>query len=276
MSVDVNRLIARLLPRIWLIAILAVLGAAAGFSFSRFSPPAYRAEARILVGQTAVSRQVDYSDLLASQLLAITYADLAGTSPVLQEAGQTLTPPATAADLGSNVSSRAPVGSIYVVIDATAPDAERAASIANAVANALVARAPAESQANAELQSAIQKDLRAVDDQVTATLAQIGSLSAKSNPTAEDTALLETLQGRLETLRSQRAALAAGIPGPGSNVLTLVDPASAPRDTSSPRTVVNLAIGLLVGLVIGVAFALLPLRRATDRTDSVELPGRSS
>jgi capsular polysaccharide biosynthesis protein len=267
--VDVNRLIARLLPRIWLIVILALLGAAAGFSFSRFSPPAYRAEARILVGQTAVSRQVDYSDLLASQLLAVTYADLAGTSPVLQEAGQTLTPPATAADLLANVSSRAPVGSIYVLIDATASDAARAAGIANAVANALVGRAPAESKANTELQSAIQSDLQAVDEQVSVTLAQIGSLSAISNPTPADSAQLATLQGRLETLRSQRAALAAGIPGPGSNVLTLVDPATAPHDAFQPRTLVNLAIGLLVGLVIGVAFALQSSGRLADRIDAV-------
>ena len=78
---DVNNLIERLLPRIWLILALAVLGGAAGLAFSRFSPAVYKAEARVLVGQTAVSRQVDYSDLLASQLLAQTYADLAGTTP---------------------------------------------------------------------------------------------------------------------------------------------------------------------------------------------------
>jgi capsular polysaccharide biosynthesis protein len=258
--VDVNDLFKRLLPRFWLILALVVLGGAAGLAFSRFSPSVYRAEARVLVGQTAVSRQVDYSDLLASQLLAQTYADLAGTAPVLQAAGAALNPPASAADLAPVVSSRAPVQSIYVLISAQAGDADRAAAIANAVGTALVARAPAETAATAELQTAIASDLKAVDGEVTATLAQIGALSARTSPTPDEVNQLATLQTRLETLRSQRAALAAGIPGPGSNVLTLVDPAATPREASGPRTVVNLAVGALLGAVAGIAFALLRSR----------------
>jgi uncharacterized protein involved in exopolysaccharide biosynthesis len=160
------------------------------------------------------------------------------------------------------------VSSIYVLIDAQAGDATRAAAIANGVAAALVARAPAESQTNAELQTAIASDLKAVDDEVTATLAQIGSLSAKASPAPADVTEIATLQTRLETLRSQRAALAAGIPTSGSNVLTLVDPAAPPHDAAGPRTVVNLLVGALVGAVIGLGFVLLASRpgRAPDGT----------
>jgi len=259
--VDIRDLIERIRPRFWLVIALAVLGAAAGLAASRLSASSYHAEARVMVGQTAVSRQVDYSDLLASQLLAQTYADLAGTSPVLEAAGKTLTPSVTALELDKVVAARAPVNSIYVIIGADANDAARAAGIANAVAAALIAQAPAESQTTKELQTALQSDLVAVDGQITTTLASIGALSGKASLSAADQQQLTTLQAQLETLRSQRASLAAGIPSPGSNVLTLVDPAAVPADASSPRTVVNLALGMLVGLAAGVVFALWSARQ---------------
>jgi capsular polysaccharide biosynthesis protein len=258
---DVWELIARIRPRFWLIVALAVLGAATGLAASRISSSSYHAEARVMVGQTAVSRQVDYSDLLASQLLAQTYADLAGTSPVLEAAGRTLTPAATAAELDRQVAARAPVQSIYVIIGADASDASRAAAVANAVADALIAQAPAESQTTKELQTALQNDLVAVDGQITTTLGSIGSLSGRASLTVEEQQQLTALQAQLESLRAQRASLAAGIPSPGSNVLTLVDPATPPADATSPRTVVNLALGLLIGVVAGVGFALWQSRR---------------
>lgn len=262
---DINAFIARVVPRLWLVVALAVLGAAAGLGATRLSPTSYHAEARVMVGQTAVSRQVDYSDLLASQLLAQTYADLAGSSPVLKAAGDSLKPPATAADLEAKVSARAPVNSIYVIIGADASEATRAADIANAVAAALVAQAPAESQTSKDLQTAIQNDLVAIDGQVSTTLSQIGTLTGKPSLTADEQKQLTDLQAQLETLRSQRATLAAGITTSGSNVLTLVDPASPPSDASSPRTVVNLGVGLLLGIALGIAVALLTSRRRVPR-----------
>ncbi len=262
---DVNELIARVKPRFWLIVALAVLGAAAGLAATRLSPAAYHAEARVMVGQTAVSRQVDYTDLLASQLLAQTYTDLATSGPVLQTAGESLKPSATAAQLDAVVSARAPVNSIYVIIGADASDPARAADIANAVAQALVAEAPAEDQTSKDLQSSLQSDLVAVDGQVSSALAQIGTLTAKASLSADEQKQLADLQAQLESLRSQRATLAADITAPGSNVLTLVDPASPPVDASSPRTIVNLGVGLLLGLLVGTAFALLASRRRVAR-----------
>jgi capsular polysaccharide biosynthesis protein len=259
--VDIRELIERIRPRFWLVVALALLGAATGLAASRLSASSYHAEARIMVGQTAVSRQVDYSNLLASQLLALTYADLAGTTPVLEAAGKALTPTATALELDKDLAARAPVNSIYVIIGADANDATRAAAMANAVANALIAQAPAESQTTTELQTALQSDLVAVDGQITATLASIGALSGQGTLTAQQQQQLTTFQAQLETLRAQRASLAAGIPSPGSNVLTIVDPASPPADATSPRTVVNLALGMLIGLVAGVGFALWSARR---------------
>lgn len=254
---DVNTLIARIAPRLWLIVLLAVLGGVAGFALSRFTTPSFQSEARLLVGQTLDSPRVDYSDLLASQLLAQTYADLAGTSPVLEAAAATLNPPADVAELSRSVAARAPSGSIYVVIAAQAGDGARAAAMANAVATALAARAPTDNAADAELQDAIRRDLTAVDGQVTDTLAEIGRLSGLANPSAADTQQLETLQARLESLRNQRTTLAAAIPGPGSNGLTIVEPASPPTEAFQPRTFVNAALGALIGGGLGLVFVLL-------------------
>ena len=265
---DVRDLIERIRPRIWMVVALAVLGAATGLAASRISPSSYHAEARVMVGQTAVSRQVDYSDLLASQLLAQTYADLAGTTPVIEAAARTISPAPATAELDRAISARAPVNSIYVIIAADASDASRAAAYANAVADALVAQAPAESKTTQELQTALQSDLVAVDGQIQSTLAQIGALSGQASLSVDQQKQLTDLQAQLETLRAQRASLAAGIPSPGSNVLTLVDPASAPSDATSPRTIVNLALGLLVGLAAGVGFALWSARRR-----AAEAPG---
>ena len=254
---DVNALLARIAPRLWLIILLAVIGGAAGYAFSRYSAPAYRSEARLLVGQTLDATRVDYSDLLASQLLAQTYADLAGTTPILSAAGASLQPPLDAAAVDRAISARAPTGSIYVVISAEAGDPQQAAAIANAVATALQANAPAENKTDAELQDAIRNDLGAVDDQITAALAEIGELSAVASPSPDQSQRLEVLQARLETLRSQRSSLAAAVAGPGPNALTIVEPASVPSEAFAPRTVVNAALGALIGAAVGLVFVLL-------------------
>ncbi|HEY7130826.1 MAG TPA: hypothetical protein VH440_01185, partial [Candidatus Limnocylindrales bacterium] len=210
----------------------------------------------VLVGQSLNSMQVDYSDLLASQLLAQTYADLATTTPVLAAAAAALTPPSTAVDLGPAVTARAPLNSIYVVIQAQASSGARAASIANEVAKALVAQAPAASE-NGTAQDAINRQLTTVDAQIATTLGQIAQLEGVTDPSADQTSELAAAKARVQTLQAQRSSIASGLASPGSNMLSIVEPASPPVEAFQPRTLVNAALGAFIGFAIGVAIVLL-------------------
>jgi capsular polysaccharide biosynthesis protein len=253
---DLNTLVSRLYERLWIIVLLTVIGAAAGFGASKLAAPVFQSEARVLVGQSLNSTQVDYSDLLASQLLAQTYADLATTTPVLTAAAKNLNPPTTGEALSPAVSARAPLNSIYVVIQAQASSGARAAAIANEVAKALVAQAPAASE-NGTAQEAIQRQITSVDAQIAQTLGQIAQLEGVADPNADQTSQLAAAKARVQTLQAQRSSIAAGLASPGSNMLSIVEPASPPVEAFQPRTLVNAALGAFIGFAIGVAIVLL-------------------
>jgi capsular polysaccharide biosynthesis protein len=257
--VDIDAVRARLRTGLWLILTLAAVGALAAFVFSRLGGQVFRTDARLVVGQALESSQVEYSDLLAGQLLAQVYADLAVTTPVLDAAGRSLTSPLSADVLESVVSARAPVGSIYVVITAEASDGQQAAAIANAVASALEARSPGGAAVELQLRAAYRRSVTAVDGQLVAALDQLAGLLALTSPTPEQTAQIASLRASVETLRAQRAALAAGLVDPGSNLLTIVAPATAPTEPFEPRTLENLVLGGLVGAALGIAFVLFAL-----------------
>jgi capsular exopolysaccharide synthesis family protein len=75
--------------------------------------------------------------------------------------------------------------------------------------------------------------------------------------TLEEEAQLQTLQGRLVSLRQTYATLLGFSSTSGANLLTIVDPASPPLDPASPRVLLNTLLAMLVGLLLAVGIAFL-------------------
>lgn len=246
---------AALWRRKWivLLTILTALGVA--IAANRLITPSYVAMATVRVSVTSgsidyVLRESAYTDRLLN-----TYVSIAQSRALLDQVTQELqlsVPP--------KITVSAPANSELIHVSASHQDPQRAAQIANAVAAALAEQADAEAIADQPAQRALQVDLAAAQQALLEARLLYESLAA--NPSADPAALararadLDLKQQDYTSLQSQfdRARIVAAM---RTDAVTVVDPAVAPIEPASPNQLLNLALGLTVGIVGAAGLAFL-------------------
>ncbi len=226
----------------WLFALCAISAAAVGLVVSLLTPPTYEATARVLVGQSLTTNQIDYNDILAAKEMAQTYVVLASSGDVVAAAANLVTPPMDPVLFGKSFRVRAPASSTFIEVTGTAETAQGAADIANALARELVLIATPPVAAPGATPSPTPRP------SASASLAPGASAAPEATPEA--------------TSSSSGADI-----GPGT--LTLVDPATAPASSVGPRTILNTVVAGLIGLAVGVVAAFVltrPTSSGEDRT----------
>ncbi len=267
--VDLRRQLAAV--RAWWLLLVAgvVLASVVAFVVSSLQPKVYEAQTTLIVGQSLSSVNPDYTQLLASQRLSKTYASVATTRPLVENVIKQLGLTQTADELTQRVRADAPPDNTLLTITAQDGDPARAAAIANALAEQLIAASPALQGRQADVQQSIDADLKGTQAQIDETQAQIDRLSALPSPSPGEANQLETLRARLITLRSTYASLLAFSSTGASNLLSVVQPAVAPESPVSPRPFLNTLIAALVAAVVAVGIALLA-ERLDDRLKTSE------
>jgi polysaccharide biosynthesis transport protein len=242
----------------WVLIASVLLAGGAAYLVSSALPKTYASTATLLVGQSLQSTNPDPNQLLVSQRLSQTYASLATTTSVLAGVVDTVGLNEPADVLRKNVVVTAATDSTLITITATDGDPQRATTIANTLANALIAASPAISGRDASVQSFIDSDLKATQQQITEIESSLQSLLARSNPTTDQQNQILTQQGQLVLLRQTYTTLLGSSSNSGANLLTLVDPAIPATQPSSPRVLLNTILAGFVGLLIaiGIAFFL--------------------
>jgi polysaccharide biosynthesis transport protein len=276
--VDLRRQIA--IIRAWfpLLVVSVVLAGGAAFVFSSLQQKVYEAKSTLIVGQSLSAVSPDYNQLLASQRLSTTYAAVATKRPILDTVIGQLRLDVTADELSKHVQANAPLDSTLLTIVAQDADPARAAAIANALAQQLIAASPAIQGRQAEFQASIDADLKATQDQISAIQAQVETLSGLPSRTAAQDAELATLEGRLVSLRSTYATLLSFSSSNASNLLTVVEPAVAPISPVSPRPLLNTLLAAIVGLLLGAAIVFVveylddTIKNSDDVQAVVDLP----
>lgn len=250
---DLRRQIA--IIRAWfpLLVVCVVLAAGAAFVFSSLQQKLYEAKATLIVGQSLSSVNPSTDQLLASQRLSTTYASVVTTRPILDNVITKLGLDVTADQLRGRVVADTPQSSTLLTVTVSDTDPTRAAAIANVLADQLIAASPAIQGRQAEFQASIDADLKATQDQINSTQAQVETLTGLVNPTAAQEAELATLDGRLASLRSTYATLLSYSSGSGSSLLSVIEPAVAPTSAASPRPLLNTLLGAIMGLLLGAA-----------------------
>ena len=243
---------------LWLLIACVLLAAGAAFLVSNSLQKMYEGKVTLIVGQSLQSTSPDYNQLLASQRLSQTYADLVTTGPLLGRVIAQEALDVTPEELRALVTADAPRDSTLITITVTDPDPVRVASIANTIANELIAASPAISGRDSEVQQFVDRDLDAAQRQILDTQAEVERLIGLSERTPEQESRLEALQGRLVSLRQTYATLLGFSSTSGTNLLTIVDPAAPPAEPSSPRVLLNTLLAALIGLMLafGVAFLM--------------------
>lgn len=232
-----------------------LISAVAAFGISSVQPRVYEAKATLIVGQALQALNPDISQIFASQRLSTTYAAIATKRPALESVIDELGLPTTPDLLAKRVFAEAPTDSTLLIITAQDADPVRAAAITNALARYLIESSPAIQGSQSELRKSIEAELKATQLQIESTQERIDGLAALESPRPADLATLESLQGRLVTLRSTYATLLSSSALDATNLLTVVEPAIAAPDPVSPRILLSTLLAAILGLLVAAVIA---------------------
>jgi polysaccharide biosynthesis transport protein len=245
---DVAAAIRRRLP-IFLFCVISVPGAILAISLAQ--PERYSATAALLFRDPQFDQRLFGSTSLPTGNLdpdreAATNLQLASLRVVARRTARELGGAISAADVAASVSVEGKGQSNLVSIVATDQDPVRAADIADEYAKQYIAfRRKADRAKIAEVTSVVRDDLAALSD---------------ADAAGPDGQLLKS---RIQDLRVLSAAQTGNA--------ELVQPADVPTEPSSPRPLRNSVLGLLLGAVLGIGFALLLDRIDRRLRDPAEL-----
>lgn len=260
---NVRRAIAVTRRRWVSIFALALAGSAVGLLLTVLRPPSYVARSGVLLPPSAVDAQ-------GKPLRNVeTEVSIASSAEVLGRAGKSLKPPRSPAALKDRVDVRAlSVDILEMRAQATSP--REAARVANAVATEYVSYSETASFQRTDRSMTLFRDqatdlderIRDLDSQIAAVAARMAGQKPGSPEGAQQQALLDSLRSsqvntsrQLSVINSRiaDAQLEAELTRSGLRVL---EPATAPSHPVRPRLVLNTGIGGMVGLALGVLFAV--------------------
>jgi capsular polysaccharide biosynthesis protein len=248
--------------------VLALIGT--GYGLSR--PRTYTASATLQVGQVNPNSPGFFSYVQSAAALATAFSRSINAEPVLATVQQKLKlTPATA---DTRLSAEPiPLSPVFRVI-ATGPTEAGAIQLANVAAGAIIVYESKTNSANPESSSLLHEYSVAslALERAAAKLAQLESLTRGHSPSkvvnasafAVDKAAVSTAQARLKAIDVAYTS-AVTSQAPRSGLVSLL--AGATSATSNRKSKVELYgfVGLLVGLLVGCAVAVIRERRRTNR-----------
>ncbi len=262
----------RLRRRWWVVVGGILLGLAAGYAFTASQQERYTASTSVLVLPTGVSTagsgaRADINmdteaALVASEQVATAAQGLLGTT----------TSPRTLLD---DLTVTVPSNSQVLTIDYTDLTATSAQAGATAFAQAYLGFRTEEAKREIDAANgAVRADLETATQQLREATDKAAALPANSPDRVYAEAQRSILGNQISTLSARLSALQAVTPTSGQ----VITAAARPDAPSYPIAPLNLAVGLVAGLLLGFALALLVdradtrLRHRTDVTRRVGLP----
>jgi capsular polysaccharide biosynthesis protein/MinD-like ATPase involved in chromosome partitioning or flagellar assembly len=247
---DLRQLLSLLWRRTPVILLAIVIGAGAAYGISKLQKEKYKATATLLFRALSLDQQVTGTPLQSTgdpSRDATTDVKLVSLDVVRERAARSLGQGYTARKLSKIVEISSDGQSDLVKVNATAPNADEAPRIANTVASSYVIFR--KTSVTGQIQNAI--------DTMRTSLSRI----PRSQRKTDQAVALRLSLAKLRLLKNVTTSDAQ-----------LVQPAQPPTRPSSPRPLRNSAIGAFVGLIIGLALALVveQLDRRIRRTDQLE------
>ena len=255
---------------LWLVGLATLLGGAVAYEAAQIRPPVYEAGALVSIDETQDTGQGFDVAMQADQFLVQRFMSLATSREALQRVCATEGRGCDPAELARRVRVTTPKATAQLQVIASGPSPEAAASLANEVADALIAQNQAQVEQQLGPQRAyLQDQLKAESDQLAQTLQQVSAIEAAGRTDAAGTTQLSFLQTqyastytRLQNLDVQRSQHAS--------MLSVQQRAVPPTRPADPDPVRYVAIGLAGGLAVGLLLALVAggvrtrIRRSAD------------
>ncbi len=244
---------------LWLIGLLALLAGGTAYLVSAyFVTPIYQASARISVQPSSSLSGATYSDILAGQYAATTYAQMVTVASISEEALRRLgySEEAIAQDLIPYSLSATRVRDTQLIdIKVESSDPRLAANLANTVAQVFIEQNRARQTARfAEYREGLDKEMQVVEDE----LAQLRTRLAQT-PAGERASLEAEIARKQDLINRytqayqnvQLAELQA------TDLISVVQPATVPDAPVRPRKMVNTLLAAMVAGMLGVGFVFL-------------------
>lgn len=247
-EVELRQYLEIIRRRKWIIILTTVISTLLAAVLTFTATPQYRSQTTLRV---ATITNIDYT-----QILMNTYARIATSGTVKRELRSQL-------DLAEspNISVELVPGTELMTITAQAPDPEQAQAIANTAAAVLAAQSreiySGSGQTTTEILASqlalAEQELAQARDQYDRLLAESPNDATAIDAVNQSIALKErtyaTLLEQYENARVNEALLA--------NSVSVVEPANLPGRPATPRTALNLVLGVLGGLVLGTVLAFV-------------------
>ena len=244
----------------WMIVLICfIVVGLSSYVESRFTTRIYQSSVLVQVELPSGNNQADVNSLLASSQLAQTEAALAVSDDILRQVVahrkditiDTLTHEATASvKLNTQIFE----------IDVQDANPQRAADLANDVAQTLINQQLAKVQHNGNIAiQQVQQEMQSIKQQINDIMGQIASLQAKGGQQAA-TNSLQGLLGILQQHYNEREDTLVQLEqtnAQSSNSLHIVQIARPELTPIRPNVLLNTTAGLVLGLLLGMLVAML-------------------
>jgi succinoglycan biosynthesis transport protein ExoP len=258
---------------LWLMVACSVVAGGLAYAVSRNSIPIYRASATLMVNQAANPTSVaGYSDILTSERLARTYANLLTSWPVLEETAQRLGVDPKGLERTVTVIPVRDTQLLEITVEG--PDPQLIAQIADTLPQVFIERnrdmqlgRVTESRAN------LEKELSDTETDIARTQSALNATLDDTQRTRLETSLAQyrnTYSNLVASYQQVKLAEAQAI-----NNLVVAEPAKIPKNPIRPNTRANVLLALVAGaaLAIGAAFLAEYLDDTLKTPDDVSRVG---
>ena len=260
--IELRRVSTIILRRWWWLAIIAVLGALAGYVISRQQTPVYQATTTVLVGDSIKSTNVDRVDIQVSEALVQTYVEVAHRQPVLQGVVSALNLNGSwqALDKQIQVTQIESTQLIEIVVEANSP--EMARRIADEIVNQLILLSPTNSEgSNNEFN---QEQLASLQERIVTGQNRIVEIETAMSKSISEIELADlqrekaTLNGLIvEWERNYTDMLLVTEPKRNPTQLSVIETAHSNNNQIRPRVQLNTLLGGVLGMIIGLGLIFL-------------------
>ncbi len=265
-SLDLRQYLALALKWWWLMVLAVLVGAVAAFLVSQRQPRVYQATAKIIVGQSIQATELTTADILTSERLAQTYANIARLQPALQAVVDTLSLHDSWQALRERVKVTPIRDTQLLEISVEAASPEEARVTADEVARQLILLSPTALQNQEQNENKrfarqrledLQTKISAGQEQLAALQASMsGSLAAEQVQKIQaDINDLEKLINDWENNYTQLLIFVEGNKSP--NYLAVVEPAQASPKPIRPQVTTNTLLAGVVGLLLALGIIFL-------------------
>lgn len=252
---------------LWLIILCGAIASAAAYLLSRQQTPIYEATSTVLINQArSATRGTEYADILTSERVARTYAEILKDWPVLQQAasqfgfGENYQAMAEQYQLDVSVVPVRDTQLVRVAVEANNP--EVAALVANTLPIVFMNMNQQQQRDRYEItRQELQRELAEIEGNMTSTQEAIDVLG---NPeTADAKSELSQLESALKRYEASYISLLSSLEElrlsevQTADNIVLTTPAQIPESPVRPRVLLNTLLAALVGAMLAVGAAFL-------------------